>query len=238
MYNNIKTYNNNSYIIDTNQRPNSRFKVVNLSKTYKSFEEGYAETISFIPEIKAYGGDDPLYISVITSILNTIKDNIPVHYNSLYPNTFSFSIDSHELGFKTDSGIAFGWRTFYERESGAVYYRFRISFIIVHTQRKNTIQKMEKNGWTVFETQRQSRFWDKIEGKDRYSNRERHTQNSTVTDINVAVEDKITENAEDIVVANTTEESNAPSVEPEVKPESDYINEDIANQLKDFKAED
>ena len=162
-YSNTRTY--------SNDRPHGRFRnplnITNLSKTFNKFEDGYLELVKLVPEVKAYGGDSSLYDSVIGNILNTIRDNIPSTSSRNYPNTFSFSIDSHEVGLRTDAGMAFGWRTYFDRDAGEVIYKFRISFITVPTHRKLIIQNMKDEGWEIFETNTQSRFWNKVERKDR-----------------------------------------------------------------------
>lgn len=167
----MTTINNYSSNNRNGERPYRGFRnplnITNLSKTFNKFEDGYLELTKLVPEVKAYGGDSSLYDSVIGNILNTIRDNIPSTSSRNYPNTFSFSIDSHEVGLRTDAGMAFGWRTYFDRDAGEVIYKFRISFITVPTHRKLIIQHMKEEGWEIFETNTQSRFWNKVERKDR-----------------------------------------------------------------------
>lgn len=189
-YSNTKTYSN-----DRPHRYRSQLNITNLSKTFNKFEDGYLELIKLVPEAKAYGGDSSFYESVIGNILNTIRDNIPSTSNRNYPNTFSFSIDSHEVGLRTDAGMAFGWRTYFDRDAGEVIYKFRISFITVPTHRKLIIQNMKEEGWEIFETNTQSRFWNKIERKDRrFGSRPNSLYNNTES-INGDLADQLT-NAE------------------------------------------
>ena len=235
-----QTYGNGGYIKNygSNQRDSyrpQRPKITNLTKTYKSFEDGYAELIKLIPEIKTYGGEDGIYESVIGNIIDTIHDNIPSHSNSSYPNTFSFSIDSHEVGLRTDAGMAFGWRTFFNKDSGEVVYKFRVSFITIPAHRKAIIQNMKDNGWELFETGRQSRFWDKVD--TRRSGR-RDYQSKDVAAV-AEVPNKEEETEEVTAVEEPAQEviiqEPAPAVaeQPDDEPKGE-INEDIAEQLKGY----
>ena len=149
----------------TNKRSMNKIQTTNLAKTFETFEEGYAELIKIIPEIKEYGGDTIIYDVVIKKILETIGDNIPSPTNSNYPNTFSFSIESHEVGLKTDTNMAFGWRIAYVKESAKLVYKFRITFITVPTYRKTVVSALYDAGWTSLDVRKQSRFWDTVEGK-------------------------------------------------------------------------
>lgn len=150
-------------------RRQREIKVTNLMKSFSSFEEGYTEMIKLFPDIKTYGGETPLYASVIGNILNSIKDDIPSLQNSKYPNTFSFSIDSHEVGLKTGSDLAFGWRSYFDRDAGKVVYKFRITFITLNNYKRNTIRTMEEAEWKSGESTLggRTRFWDSVESRGR-----------------------------------------------------------------------
>ena len=159
---NVRTYNNR-------ERFNrNRQQALNLTKDFKSFEDGYMELTKLVPDIRVYGGETAIYEAVIGNILDTLRNNVPSTTNPNYPNTFSFSIDSHEFGLRTDAGMAFGLRTYYDRDAGEVVYRFRVTFISVPTHRKIIAEKMVDEGWTTFEVnQNQSRFWNRIERRSR-----------------------------------------------------------------------
>ena len=152
-----------------------KVKVLNLTKSFETFEEGYADIIKLVPEVKAYGGEELLHDSVVTNILKIIKDNIPSTNNTNYPNTLSFSIDAHEIGLKTDSQMAFGWREIFDREAGKIIYKFRVTFISVPTYRKSIVDAMKEAGWEVIENQVQSRFWNSVEGNHRPRNNSHYT---------------------------------------------------------------
>ena len=155
-------------------------KVLNLIKVFNNFSDGYSELSTLIPEIKVYGGDTPMFDAVINSIMNVVRENTPSPDNTNYPNTLSFSIDSHEVGVRTDGEMAFGWRSFYDRESGEIRYRFRITFINPSTYRNMVIKKMkDDNGWEELTIDKngpgsRSRFWRNIENGDRRSYRRNH----------------------------------------------------------------
>ena len=160
-----------------NQRTNNyrrrENKVLNLIKVFNNFSDGYSELSTLVPEIKVYGGDTPMFDAVINSIMNVIRENTPSPENTNYPNTMSFSIDSHEVGVRTDGEMAFGWKSFYDRESGEIKYRFRITFINPSTYRNIVIKKMkDDNGWEELVIDKngpgsRSRFWRTVENGDR-----------------------------------------------------------------------
>lgn len=159
---------------NTNRKfyPRRPVNITNLTKSFESFEDGYKEVLKFVPEVKEYCGENSDHNTVVTNILNVIKDNIPSVDNPNYPHTMSLSIDSHEVGFRTDGGLAFGWRTIFDRESGKNIYKFRITFLILPVYRKNIMTDMQEAGWTLIDTNaRQSRFWKSTTNTQRRNNK-------------------------------------------------------------------
>lgn len=144
---------------------NTKPTVINLTKTFDTFEDAYSEVIKFIPELKVYCGDTSIESAVLKSMMNSIANNIPSISNENYPNTLSFSINSKEVGFKTDSNIALGWRTIFDKKTASIKYNFRITFISIPTFRKATIVDMKQDDWKEIEPAKQSRFWNDVEGK-------------------------------------------------------------------------
>lgn len=144
---------------------NTKPTVINLTKTFDAFEDAYTEVIKAIPELKAYCGDTAIEAAVLKAMMNSIVNNIPSISNENYPNTLSFSINSKEVGFKTDSNIALGWRTVFDRKSASIKYKFRITFISVPAFRKVTIEEMKQDNWKEIDPTKQSRFWNDTEGK-------------------------------------------------------------------------
>ena len=136
--------------------------VINLTKTFETFEDAYTTVIKSIPELKAYCGDTAIEAAVLKAMMNSIANNIPSISNENYPNTLSFSINSKEVGFKTDSNIALGWRTVFDRKSASIKYKFRITFISVPAFRKAT---MKEDNWKEIDPTKQSRFWNDTEGR-------------------------------------------------------------------------
>ena len=139
--------------------------VINLTKTFDTFEDAYTTVIKAIPELKAYCGDTAIEAAVLKAMMNSITNNIPSISNENYPNTLSFSINSKEVGFKTDSNIALGWRTVFDRKSASIKYKFRITFISVPAFRKVTIEEMKEDNWKEIDPTKQSRFWNDTEGR-------------------------------------------------------------------------
>ena len=165
-----------------NRRKGNKPQAINLIKTFDTFESGYKEVIECCPVFQSYCGDTILYDSVIDSICKTIKENIPSPTNQNYPNTLAFSINSHEVGLKTDSGSAIGWRIVFDKESGKTVYKFRITFINQSTYVKEVIETLKSHGWEIADIQSsRSRFWNNI---DRRNNKPRkhytENENSTV----------------------------------------------------------
>lgn len=189
-------------------------KVTNLTKSFSSFEDGFMDLLKNVPEAKAFCGETPMYQAVVSNILDTIRDNIPSLQSRRYPDrTISFSIDSHELGIRTDAGIAFGWRSYFDRDNGVVVYNFRVTYITLSTPRRIQINAMLESGWEKKESMIQSRFWDSVENKNRRAPQNNNTEKKETYDTGIGQ-----------VVAEATPE--------------EVINEDIASQLKDYPREE
>lgn len=144
---------------------NTKPTVINLTKTFDTFEDAYTTVIKAIPELKAYCGDTAIEAAVLKAMMSSIANNIPSISNENYPNTLSFSINSKEVGFKTDSNIAFGWRTVFDRKDASIKYKFRITFINASTYQQEIISSMIDDKWFTVTPKHQSRFWNDIEGK-------------------------------------------------------------------------
>lgn len=196
----------------------SKPRAISYIKSFDSFEDGFSEIIKFNPELKNYCGDTPIYESVIAAITSAIQDNVPSPTNPNYPNTFSFSINSNEVGFKTDINIALGWKISYSYRTGKTYYNFRISFISIPTYKNNIITEMESVGWKKLEKRdHQNRFWESVDGVrkkpyNRYNNGYNHI--TTMDNTNEEEEDKTIE--EDTVNEDTDsviEESNTEAIQ-------------------------
>ena len=155
-----------------NSHYNNKPKSVTYLKSFNTFEDGYSEVLKFNPELKNYCGDSPIYDAVVSSMMDSIKNNMPSPQNPNYPNTLSLSIDSGEVGFKTDINVAVGWRIAYNYHEAKSFYKFRITFISVPAYKKEVISDMEDAGWSKLDSNyRQSRYWDRVEGKNYKSNK-------------------------------------------------------------------
>ena len=82
---------------------------VSYVKSFDSFEDGYQEVITLNPELVNYLGTNNEYNAVVQHILKIVSTSVPSVNNPNYPNTVSLSIDSNEVGFKTDANVALGW---------------------------------------------------------------------------------------------------------------------------------
>ncbi len=143
-------------------------QAISYIKSFDNFNDGFTEVIRFNPELKNYCGDFGSYDAVIASMTKAINDNIPSPNNINYPNTLSLSIDANEVGFKTDTNIALGWRIRYSYKEAKTYYNFRVTFISVPVYKHSTISDMVAAGWKklIKNNNRQNRYWNHIEGKD------------------------------------------------------------------------
>lgn len=144
-------------------------QAISYIKSFDNFNDGFTEVIRFNPELRNYCGDFGSYDAVIASMTKAINDNIPSPNNVNYPNTLSLSIDANEVGFKTDTNIALGWRIRYAYREGKTYYNFRVTFISIPVYKNKTINDMVEAGWKKLEKSpaRQNRYWNHLEGKDR-----------------------------------------------------------------------
>lgn len=216
------------------RRPNT----VTFLKSFNSFEEGFSEIIKLNPELKNYCGESPIYENVISSMLDILKMDIPSLNNQSYPNTLSLSVEAKEVGFKTDSNIAIGWRTGYNYKKGIQYFNFRISYINLPSYKKIIFKDMESNGWSKVDPNaapKQSRFWDRIEGKD--SNKPRESTPKTTTPPVVMTEPLPKEEEPDLPPPLFEEaESEEPSLELEYTTEdepSDEVEENPEPVIED-----
>jgi len=148
-------------------------QAISYIKSFDNFNDGFTEVIRFNPELKNYCGDFGSYDAVIASMTKAINDNIPSPNNVNYPNTLSLSIDANEVGFKTDTNIALGWRIRYSYKEAKTYYNFRVTFISIPVYKNNTIADMVEAGWKkLVKSNRQNRYWNHLEGKDREESNE------------------------------------------------------------------
>ena len=206
------TFQNNKQQQDSNN--------YNYIKEYSTFEEGYAELISIIPEIKLYGGETALFESVVNKLMKTVQDNLPSVSNPNYPNTYSFSISAREVGFLTDDSLAFSWRVFINKRTDEKTYQFRVSFISLSMAKKKYIELLLNNGFTQLDPyKKQSRFWHQNSNrvvKPRPQQEEAKKDNSVVTESDVIA---VFEESEIKPVENTEDQNNEQVVEEEKKTE-------------------
>ena len=139
---------------------------VSYVKSFDSFEDGYQEVITLNPELINYLGINNEYNAVVQHILKIVSTSVPSVNNPNYPNTVSLSIDSNEVGFKTDANVAIGWRTGFNYKSGNQYFNFRLSYIGLPSYKMGIFSTLEENEWKKIEgDNKQSRFWNKVDDK-------------------------------------------------------------------------
>lgn len=168
----------------------TKVKTTNYVKQFDTFEEGYLELTKLVPELKVYTGETAIHDEVIKHILNTISTNIPSVNNPNYPNTLSFSIESHEVGLKTDCNLAFGWKVAFNREKGATVYKFRVTFITIPTSRSSIIEDLKENGWVQPTSLRKPRRQFKQHKVVTAPTKEEEHKHEVVSDINTSYTNK------------------------------------------------
>lgn len=206
-----------------NSNYSNKPKAVSYLKSFDTFEEGYSEVLKFNPEIKNYCGDTPIYDAVISSMMESIKNDIPSPSNPNYPNTLSLSIDSGEVGFKTDINVAIGWRIAYNYHEAKSFYKFRITFISIPVYKKDVINEMEEAGWSKLDPDhfKQKKYWDKVEGKPKFKNNKKKFFNKK--------NDKHQEQKEEVIEEEKSEKPVETS-EPKYEMPEEVTNEPDAEQ--------
>ena len=198
---------------------------VSYVKSFDSFEDGYQEVINLNPELINYLGINNEYNAVVQHILKIVSTSVPSVNNPNYPNTVSLSIDSNEVGFKTDANVAIGWRTGFNYKSGNQYFNFRLSYIGLPSYKMGIFSTLEENEWKKIEgDNKQSRFWNKVDDKRPAKNSAPKVESNEVStfEVNTAAVKEETPVAEEVVV----EEKKEPVVieeDPNVKvPEKNF----------------
>lgn len=213
-----------------NSNYSNKPKAVSYLKSFDTFEEGYSEVLKFNPEIKNYCGDTPIYDAVISSMMESIKNDIPSPSNPNYPNTLSLSIDSGEVGFKTDINVAIGWRIAYNYHEAKSFYKFRITFISIPVYKKDVITEMEEAGWSKLDPDhfKQKKYWDKVEGKPKFKNNKKKFFNKK--------NDKHQEQKEEVIEEEKSEkpvETSEPKYEMAVEEKPITIDPEQVEQVND-----
>lgn len=144
-------------------------------KEFNTFEEGYKELATHIPNVRLYAVDSETATleEVVIALTKTITDSIPSPSNENYPNTFSFSINAREVGFLTDDFMAFGWRIFIGKDERTLTYQFRVTFTTLSVSKRKQIDRLLSSGWKERDlSDKQSRFWNEVPTSQRASYRE------------------------------------------------------------------
>lgn len=182
-------------------------------KEFASFEEGYKELSNLVPTVKLYGGDNVEFENVLKSLTTVILENPPSPFNENFPNTFSFSINSKEMGFLTDDAMAFGYRMFADKK--AFVYQFRVTFLALSVRKRMCIDRIVEHGWKERDlSDKQSRFWSDLSNGQRPVNIKRNevqnlsqkTKNSQKVSLTVEGDKKHTISNTPVETINTKEE--------------------------------
>lgn len=198
---------------NNNRRYHRRANYINFVKKFDSFEEGYKELSSIVTEVKAYGGEEAVYESVVCKLLDFVKSNIPTTNSSSYPNTISFSIFSREVGIKTDSNIAFGWKVEFDRVNAKQVFAFRVTFSNIPAYQKHLVDELKDAGWDNVEFAGRSRYWNRIERNGRYNSHRRYSSNRTLGDSAKEYDDTTMKEAFEAASVDNTPEDDAVDVD-------------------------
>ena len=198
---------------NNNRRYHRRANYINFVKKFDSFEEGYKELSSIVTEVKAYGGEEAVYESVVCKLLDFVKSNIPTTNSSSYPNTISFSIFSREVGIKTDSNIAFGWKVEFDRVNAKQVFAFRVTFSNIPAYQKHLVDELKDAGWDNVELAGRSRYGNRIERNGRYNNHRRYNSNRTLGDSAKEYDDTTMKEAFEAASVDNTPEDDAVDVD-------------------------
>ena len=169
---------------ETNTRLRKKFyrrfddSIKNYIKEFESFEEGYNEIISIIPALKVYGGDVANYDLVVKKMIELIGDNIPSPSNPNFPNTLAFTIKQNEVSFRTDERIAFGWKIFFNRETGKHIYQMRITFLAVSMSTRKYADALLEYDWVIVDGHNKERFQKNNNGNSKRYNKFEKKQQS------------------------------------------------------------
>ena len=148
-----------------------------LKKEFDTYEDGIEELITILPDLKEYIGNNISHNEIVTNLLNIVKEEIPSVDNPNYPNTFSLTISAREVGFKTDDGMAFGWRIWLDKNNNNILgYQFRITFLTLPRNRRKVIKELLDHKWKEKTDALQSKFWDEVNSTSRNSNEKESIQ--------------------------------------------------------------
>jgi len=126
---------------------------MNNFKQFTTFEDGITELCKLVPDVTKYTKYTKTEQEVSSKLMECIKDNYPTVYSPEYPATYSLSISAREVGFKTRSFFAFGWKILISPKDNTVTYGFRISFSDFKNIFNNkTEELLATNGWASIPT--------------------------------------------------------------------------------------
>lgn len=168
-------------------------------KNFETFKEGLETMINLVPMIKEYisidncitdesNTDSEIQENATKHLIKKLSDNMPVVSNPNYPYTYSMSLESFNLFFRTDKRLGFGWKINADFENEKVTYVMRVSF-------PNSAEKSKceydllKNGWILvkFRPNNRNRFNSnpKFNNKPNNINTPAYTKNIKTTSENL-----------------------------------------------------
>lgn len=203
---------------------------ISYKKEFDTYEDGMVEISTYLPDLRNYIGNNFDQREVIRNMLHLIEDDMPFIDNDNYPNTFSFTISAREVGFKTDEGLAFGWRVWLDKNTNHIIgYQFRITFINLSRTRKKIAERLVANGWKEKTDSLQSKFWDENSGTNRISNEKENNIQEEIISTNESI------NVQDIPMENDEKDYSSITLLPTFVQDDENTVEDTNEEKEEVK---
>lgn len=141
--------NNNNNRGKRTQRP--KFEQVTLEKTYESFEEGIndlRETDQNIDCIFFDYQQEPVTTpaEAKAAIVKDLSENIP-EFSNKDTKYIALNISSNRVVYKLSTGISFGWKLVYDKETDTTSYRFTVIVATYPAMKYVGSKLIEMFGW-------------------------------------------------------------------------------------------
>ena len=141
--------NNNNNRGKRTQRP--KFEQVTLEKTYESFEEGINDLRETDQNIDCIFFDyqkEPVTTpaEAKAAIVKDLSENIP-EFSNKDTKYIALNISSNRVVYKLSTGISFGWKLVYDKETDTTSYRFTVIVATYPAMKYIGSKLIEDFGW-------------------------------------------------------------------------------------------
>ena len=226
-------------ITEIKSKPVKRtIQIHNFMKVFTNFKQGCEEVFSVLPYIKDICGSFLTPEAVRSKLLDIVKEDIPYPSNSKYPDTLSISVDAHEFSIKLTNRVAFGCRTSFSSSTSSVFHSFRISYIATinpdtsskeYKEKEEQMAKLKSLGWKEVNSVIQSNFWDKVEGKEKRTRRDKKFLNTNKQNKKEEYKHTTTKTKE-----SATDKPKQKYHKPFIKKDSNHTNTKLHNNKSSF----